>query len=68
MNNVVKLLEKYQSKHPHLRIGQIIINAASEEGEDFDPFYMKDEVLAAILEKWLEFDAHNKRQGPSNNV
>lgn len=53
-DDVLDLLEQYQSQHPELRVAQIIGNAAQEQGFGKDPYYMEDETLHAYLAAQLE--------------
>ncbi len=46
---VLKEIEGFWVRHPDMRLGQIISNAAFEAKGDPDPFYVEDEALVKAL-------------------
>ena len=44
---VLAALERYWTKHPDLRLGQIVSNVSGK----YDPFYLDDTDLLTALEK-----------------
>ena len=44
---VLAALERYWTKHPDLRLGQIVSNVSGK----YDPFYLEDANLLTALEK-----------------
>jgi uncharacterized protein YihD (DUF1040 family) len=53
---ILARLQAVWEKHPDMRLGQLIVNAAG-----VDPFYIEDEKLAYMIE---EFDARSASKGP----
>jgi len=50
-------LRSYWLSHPDLRLGQIIVNAASEvhKGISSDAFYIEDDqLIQAVMDMWKE--------------
>lgn len=53
--DIIRDIFLVQQRHPQLRIGQIISNAARKGGwMTNDIFYCPDETLRLGLEKWLK--------------
>jgi hypothetical protein len=48
-------LDRCARKYPHLRIGQIIVNALPDNFHD--PYYAEDGMLASALESYLHQEA-----------
>lgn len=54
MNEIIKYMFIIQSRHPELRVGQIMSIAAQKGGwNNSDIFYCSNDILEAGFEKWL---------------
>lgn len=54
MNEIIKYMFIIQSRHPELRVGQIMSIAAQKGGwNNNDIFYCSNDILKAGFRKWL---------------
>lgn len=51
---IMKRLEKLWKKHPDLRLGQLLENALRRDAGFGSPYYMEDENLIEVLERFYE--------------
>jgi hypothetical protein len=73
--NLPQKLNEYWQTHPHLRLGQIVVNAwraslaykNNPEPEIADLFYLPDSELLAGLEKLEELNRESSRKKSSQN-
>lgn len=73
--NLPQKLSEYWQAHPHLRLGQIVVNAwratlaykNNPEPEISDLFYIEDAQLLQGLEKLEELNRESSRKGPTQN-
>ena len=49
IDRVLALLRAYWKRYPDLRLGQIVVNAATGTWAGIDPFYMEDDALERRL-------------------
>lgn len=50
--HLFEVIGEYQRRHPGMRLGQLILNAAHENGTD--PFYMTDRRLTELIAAQLK--------------
>ena len=50
IEQILKELEIYWKKNPHMRLGQMVFNFGSQAGFK-EPFYLKDDTLLELLKE-----------------